>query len=413
MARTILHCDLNSFYASVECLYRPDIRHLPVAVCGSVENRHGIVLAKNNIAKGARVSTGEAIWQAKQKCPGLVVVPPNYPLYLRFSKEARKIYEHYTDKVEAFGIDECWLDVTRSTALFGSGESIAQQIRQRMKSELGITVSIGVSWNKIFAKLGSDYQKPDAITVIDRENYQHLVLPLAAGELLYVGRSTNTKLAKRGILTIGDIAEAGPERLKRILGKWGEVLWRFASGLDCSEVSNVGMEAAIKSIGNSFTTKADLECNEDVKHALQILSESVGRRLRENHFKCTVVQIYIRDNLLQSCEVQGKLDMPSFLSCELAEKSMQLFEKKWAWHRNIRSLGVRACELICAEDMSQLSFFVDMKKRIKMEQLEVCIDDIRRRFGHFSVQRASLINDKKSGKEDPQTHIIHPISFFR
>jgi DNA polymerase-4 len=222
MERVILHCDLNSFYASVECLYNPAIRNKPVAVCGRQDLRHGIVLTKNQVAKKFGIITGEAIWQAKQKCPQLVVVNPNYSLYLRFSKEAQELYSRYTDQIESFGIDECWLDVTGSIGLFGSGEMIATEIRERMKQELGITVSVGVSFNKIFAKLGSDLKKPDAVTIITKENYHQIVWPLPVEELLYVGRSTKRKLQNMAITTIGKLAAASPEALRKVLGKWGE-----------------------------------------------------------------------------------------------------------------------------------------------------------------------------------------------
>jgi len=232
MERVILHSDLNGFYASVECLYNPAIRTKPVVVCGNVENRHGIILAKNELAKKFKIRTGEAIWQAKQKCPELVTVPPNFDRYMHFSRAAREIYNRYTDKVEAFGLDECWLDVSGSTKLFGCGEKLAKEIRTVIRDELGLTVSIGVSWNKIFAKLGSDIKKPDAQTVISKENYKKLAWELPASDLLYVGRSTAKKLANYCILTIGDIATTSPEIIKSMLGKWGETLWVFANGKD-------------------------------------------------------------------------------------------------------------------------------------------------------------------------------------
>ena len=233
MSRTILHCDMNNFYASVECFLDPKLKPFPVAVCGDVEERHGIVLAKNYKAKGDGVSTGEAIWQAKQKCPGLVVVPPHYEEYMKFSKAAREIYEHYTDQVEPFGMDECWLDVTGSTRIMGNGEKIANEIRERIKFELGLTISAGVSFNKIFAKLGSDMKKPDAVTVIPQDNFKNIVWNLPASDMLGVGRATERKLASSGIRTIGQIAEFPCEYLQRKLGKCGVDLWRFANGHAC------------------------------------------------------------------------------------------------------------------------------------------------------------------------------------
>ncbi len=262
MERVILHSDLNSFYASVECLYNPEIRDKPVAVGGSVEHRHGIILTANPLAKkfyGLKV--GEAIWQAKQKCPNLVVVPPNYSLYIRFSKEVREIYKNYTDLIESFGIDEAWLDVTESTKLFGTGEKIANEIRSRIRAELGITASIGVSYNKIFAKLGSDIKKPDATTVITQDNFMDVAWPLPVNDLLYVGRSTFKKLVNVGILTIGDLANSPLTFLKKLLGKWGEYLWTFANGYDSSPVVKLDHTGSIKGMRALLLTDSKLNSN--------------------------------------------------------------------------------------------------------------------------------------------------------
>ena len=285
MERCILHCDMNNFYASVECLYRPEIRNKPVAVTGDVESRHGIVLAKNMIAKKMGVTTGEAIWQAKNKAPNLVCVPPDYSKYLRFSRLARNILYNYTDRVEAFGLDENWADITGSLGLFSSAYDIAEEIRQRVKDELGVTVSIGLSWNKIFAKLGSDYQKPDAITVITKDNYQDIVWPLPVSDLLYVGRATTRKLLSRGIVTIGDLANSDPLLLQMFLGKWGLTLSSFAKGLDESPVRHIDERAVIKSIGNSITAPRDLTNDLDARLLFICLAESVAARLRENMLK--------------------------------------------------------------------------------------------------------------------------------
>ena len=266
MQRVILHCDMNNFYASVECMLNPELKNKPVAVCGSVEERHGIVLAKNYAAKAFGVSTGEAIWQAKQKCRNLVVVPPHFEEYIKYSKLARNVYQRYTDQVESYGIDECWLDVTGSSSLKGDGLLIAQEISRRMKSELGITVSVGVSLNKIFAKLGSDYKKPDAITTMYKSEYKQKAWSLPVADLLYVGKSTNRKLALFGIKTIGDLARADEDVLNSHLGKMGSILWSFANGYDDSPVKLENTHAPIKSVGNSTTTPKDLP--ESVKFIL-------------------------------------------------------------------------------------------------------------------------------------------------
>ncbi|MDX9871623.1 MAG: DNA polymerase IV [Clostridia bacterium] len=413
MEKVILHCDLNSFYASVECLYNPAIRDKPVAVCGRADLRHGIVLTKNQIAKQYGVITGEAIWQARKKCPQLIIVNPNYPLYLRFAQEAREVYARYTDQIEAFGIDECWLDVTGSTGLFGSGEKMAQEIRERMKKELGVTVSVGVSYNKTFAKLGSDLKKPDAVTIISRENYQQIVWPLPVGELLYVGRSTKRKLENLAITTIGKLAASSPAYLKRILGKWGEVLWTFANGFDETPVSKAGFENAIKGIGNSMTTPRDLQSLQDAKILIYALSDSVAQRLRKHHLKGRTVQIYIRDNTLFSLERQAKLANATYASGPIAEKALTIFQDNYDWQKPIRSLGVRVTDLVTADSCIQLSFFDGQARQLKLEALERSMDEIRRRFGHYAVQRGVLLTDTPLNANPVEENVIHPVSFFR
>jgi DNA polymerase-4 len=412
--RVILHSDLNNFYASVECLHRPEIRNKPVAVCGDPMARHGIVLAKNYLAKAAGIKTGEAVWQAQQKCPGLVIVPPNYSLYLRFSRLARNIYASYTDQVESFGLDEAWLDVTRSRQIYGDGFKIANEIRERIKFEMGVTVSVGVSYNKIFAKLGSDIKKPDATTIISRDNFKEIAWSLPAGDLLYVGRATERKLARYGISTIGDIANAGVKFLKSFLGKWGEVLWIFANGYDNSPVVPIGEEALVKSVGNSITTPRDLKTDEDVQIVFYVLGESVSARMREHGFKCRTIQISIRDNTLFSLTLQGKFRKPTSLANDLAKKAISLFQDNYSWLNPIRSIGLRGCDLITADTYEQLSLFEDEEKSVKLERLELTVDKLRRRFGHFSVQRAVLLKDIDLGAINPrEDHTIHPNSYFK
>jgi len=413
MEKVILHCDLNNFYASVECLYNPEIRGLPVAVCGSQDLRHGIVLAKNYVAKKFGIITGEAIWQAKQKCPNLVVVSPHYSLYLRFSRAAREIYAQYTNLIEAFGIDECWIDVTESTRLYGTGENIAHEIKDKIKNEMGITASIGVSFNKILAKLGSDLKKPDAVTCISRENFKRMIWPLPVEELLYVGRSTKKKLNKIGLMTIGDLANVSPSVVRNLLGKWGDTLWIFANGMDESPVTITDYQSTIKGIGNSMTTARDLTSNEDVLLTFYVLSESVAERLRKHNLKGTTIQIHVRDNELASIERQAKLINCSCISEEIAKKAMQIFCKHWHWQKPIRSLGVRATDLVTADTYTQLSLLDDYTKRIRQESLENTIDKIRERFGHYSVQRALLLKDKALNSNPIEDNIIHPVSFFR
>lgn len=412
MERVILHSDCNSFYASVECLHHPEIRNKPVAVGGDVEQRHGIILAKNQLAKKYNVKTGEALWEAKRKCPDLVIVPPHYHLYERFSRMARKIYLDYTDQVEPFGLDECWLDVTGS-AIKGDGVSIANEISSRIKYELGITVSIGVSWNKVFAKLGSDYKKPDAITEIRKDNYREIVCPLPASDLLYVGRATARKLNSYAIHTIGDLAALPEDMIRSWFGKWGEVLHAFSNGLDASPVAAFDNSPAVKSIGNSTTAPRDLKTDEDVKIILYVLADSVARRLREQGFKGRVVSISVRDNELSSFTRQHALGKYTNITSEIAQESMRLFATNYRWQRPIRSIGISISDLVGDTTPTQTDLFFDEHSRERKEHLDAATDWLKDRFGCYSVQPAVLLTDTQlSGFDPKKDHTIHPVGYF-
>lgn len=412
MERVILHSDLNNFYASVECLYNPEIRDKPVAVCGSQSTRHGIVLAKNRIAKEFGVKTGEAVWESRSKCPGLIVVKPNYMQYLKFSVLARRIYENYTNLVEAFGIDENWLDVTESTKLFGSGEKIADEIRKRIEFELGVTASVGVSYNKIFAKMGSDMKKPNATTVITEENFRSKVWPLPVQDLMYVGPSTFRKLHNIGICTVGELANLPLKYLAKQFGQWGETLWLFANGYDETPVTKLDFQPAVKGVGNSLTTPRDLCSNEDVKILIYVLADSVAERLRRHNLKGRTIQIYVRSCDLASVERQAQLPHYTFVSSEIAEKAYEIFLASWDWSRTIRTFGVRVTGVVTADTCMQLSFF-DSERLIRRELLEKSMDGIRSRFGHYSVQRALLISSGGLNANPVEENVIHPVSFFR
>ena len=408
MERTILHVDCNKFYASVECLYRPEIRNKPVAVGGSPESRHGIILTKNEIASKYGLTVGEPLWKARQKCPDLVIVPPNYPLYLRFSKLARMIYEDYSEYIEPFGLDESWLDVSGDLR---SGKDIAEEIRSRVKEELGITVSIGVSFNKIFAKLGSDYKKPDAITVISRENYKDIAYPLPCGDLLMVGRSTEKKLLSYGVRTIGDIANSDIEFLKSVFGKHGENIWYFANGLDASPVKHKDEVTELKSVGNSTTTPRDLVNEKDVKTVFRVLCESVSRRLREQGLKGKTITIWVRDNELNSFTRQKRMKAYTDISTELLDNAMELFFANCNGSFRIRSLGVSVNDFDF--EYEQFDFAKSVEKRDKLEKIETTVDSLKSRFGNFCIVRACQLEDKElSGFNPHDEHIIHPIGFF-
>ena len=411
--RVILHSDINSCYASIEHLHHPELDGKPLAVGGNPESRHGIVLTADYIAKKYGVKTGMALWQAKQLCPEITFVSPRMDLYLRFSRMAHEIYAEYTDLQEAYGIDESWLDVTASATIKGDGYSIAKEISNRVKSELGITVSIGVSFNKIFAKLGSDYKKPDAITTMYTDEFQTKAWNLPVGDLLYVGRSTNYKLAKIGIRTIGDLARTDEAILVSQLGKMGSVLWAFANGYDDSPVRKENTHAPIKSVGNSTTTHRDLLNDEDVKIIIYVLAESVAARLRENGFRCRVVEICIRDKDLFSFTRQKKIGNATNITEKIAVEAYKLFKESYDWRKPIRSVGVRGADLVNDNYWEQIDLFCDFQMREKHMKMDAAVDDIRRRFGFYSIQRGLMFQDKVlsavNAKED---HTVHPHGYF-
>ncbi len=411
MDRVILHSDCNCFYASVEMLHHPELDGKPLAVGGDPEQRHGIILTANYIAKRAGVKTGSALWQARQACPGLIIVPPRMDLYLRFSELAREIYRDYSDMVESYGLDECWIDCTQSLNM-GSGPALAREISSRIRQELGITVSIGVSWNKIFAKFGSDYKKPDAITVIDRSNYRQIVWESAVGDLLFVGRATQRKLYRYGILTIGDLARTDPALLREIFGKVGLMLSAFARGEDRTPVAADRSEAPVKSIGNSTTTPRDLTTEQDVRIVLYMLAESVASRLRRHGFVGDVIEIYVRDKELCGFSRQHKADMPTNISEEIAQEAMRLFRANYAWKRPVRSLGVRVSHLKMEDTPFQLSLFTDPEQREKQLRADMAVDEIRSRFGFQAVRRGLMHIDTKLSADDAETHVVHPHGYL-
>lgn len=410
--RAILHSDCNNFYASVELLRRPELRGVPVAVCGSKEDRHGIVLAKNQLAKEAGVKTGDVLWQAKKKCPDIVQLPADFSAYLRVSKEVRKIYERYTDCVEAFGIDECWLDVTETRQMFGGGRAIAEKIRAAVQGEIGITVSVGVSWNKIFAKLASDIKKPDAVTEITPENYRQTAWRLPVEDLLYVGGATKRKLNARGVFTIGQLARTPEELLREWLGKWGSYLHAFANGQDRTPVYRREEEQNIKSIGNSLTCHRDLETEEDVYMLLLLLSDSVAARLRESPFgKAKTVHLSVTDSALGHCGKQGKMPLPSRVSVDIADCAFGLFRAVYPWMLPVRALGVSVSNFTGGND--QMNIFTDIIGENKRERMEEAVDKLRKRYGNTIIQRATVLKDARLKNLDIRgEHVIHPENFF-
>ena len=389
--RIILHCDLNNFFASVSLLYNPTLKDLPVAVCGDSENRHGIILAKNEIAKKFGVKTAEAIFEAKRKCPELVTLPPLYKEYEEYSLKAREIYSRYTDMVEPFGIDECWLDVTGSTVLFGNGEEIAHKIRKTIKRELGLTISVGVSFNKVFAKLGSDMKKPDAVTVISRENFKQKVWPLSINDLLFVGKSTSEKLKSIGITTIGDITLCDDKTLNRMLGKNGIGLKSYALGEDNSPVIPYTAQSKPKSIGKSTTTSKDFENNDDVWAAFLEFAESISETLREHNLFATGVQVHIRTSSLAVREFSKSFPDGTNSALILAKRGFELFKEQYRFAEPLRSVGLRAINLKEECIAEQIDIFGEKENDKKTEQVEDSLYKVRQKFGKESVKRGRIL----------------------
>ena len=394
MERLILHCDCNNFFASVETLLNPSYQGVPMAVCGSQEDRHGIVLAKNEEAKRYGIKTAETVFSAKKKCPSLVIASPHYDEYDKYSKMLNAIYSEYTDKIEPFGIDESWLDVTSSRRLFGTGEEIAELIRQRVKSEIGVTVSIGVSFNKVFAKLGSDYKKPDAITVISNENFRQIVFPLPASDLLFVGKRTAEELLSMGIRTIGDLASTSREILKHKLGKMGDMLYEYANGLDDSPVCQSSTHD-VKSISNGFTFRHDLVTFEEYRIGIDFLCEEIGEKLRRKALKCNTVAVTIKDTRLKVIQRQRQLENPSDISREIADTAYCILCDVWAEKMPIRMITVSVSGLIDSSTaFTQLDLFSDTEPgtRDKDKKREETVDEIRKKFGASAISSAAFYN---------------------
>ena len=420
--RDVLHSDINCCYAQIECQARPELRGKPVVVGGDEEARHGIVLAKNLIAKRAGVKTAMALWEARKACPGLVVVPPDYRLYMDVSRRAREIYYDYTDRVEPFGPDEAWLDVTGTRRCLGlSPAEIAREVSERMVAELGISVSVGVSWNKIFAKFGSDYKKPDAVTVITRENYREVVWQAPVRDLLYVGPATERKLHSSGIDTIGQLACASDELLRNRLGKMGFVLRGFARGQDATEVKPYDRDAAdvmreIKSYGNGLTAPRDICDPQSAKAYVWMLAESVAQRMREGRARARTVSVGARaaDDLCTRSR-QCKLPVATDVTLEVARAAWGLLrelEPLDASHP-LRGIHVRASDLEPADADLQASLFDPLPRRTEMRELDASVDDLRRRYGNKCVVWGAPLVDEGAASVDAKAdNTVHPVSFF-
>lgn len=406
----ILHCDLNNFYASVECNENPELKGCPVVVCGRVEDRHGVVLAKNYEAKKYDIKTGDVLWQAKNKCPNLISVEARHSLYLKYSRKVRAIYSEYTNQIEPFGIDEAWLDVSSEVHSYSEAENLASVLRKRVKNEIGLTISVGVSFCKVFAKLGSDMKKPDATTVITEENYKEKVWPLPISDLLYVGRQTAKHMAELNIFTIGQLAEYDEQLIKYKFGKVGLMLQNFARGNDDGDVRKYNERAEIKSVGNSLTYYRDVSDKSDIYALFLLLSESVVARMKKyNLNKARTIAITIIDNNLKSLIKMTKLSPPTNISTEIAKMAYQLFENNFSYTGKVRGLGIQLSEWV---DSEQINIFESVTERDKQQTLQNTIEGLRDRFGRKIIQRAIVLKDVKMKELDiVDDHGLTPTTF--
>ncbi len=419
--RIVFHIDMNSFYASVEQAEDPSLKGKPVAVAGKEELRHGIILTKSKEAKCYGVKTAEAIWEARKKCPNLIVLPPNYKLYKKYSAMARDIYNQYSDQVEPFGLDECWVELTGSIHLHGNIPMlVAKEISERIKAELGVTVSIGMGWNKIISKFGSDYKKPDAITQITRDNFADVFWKAPVRDLLYVGAATERKLHAYNIRTIGDLACAEDRYLQNKFGVIGFMLRTFARGEDTTPVKSYDPDAqdvlrSIKSYGNGLTAPHDITTEDDAKALIYLLSESVGQRLREDFTRARTISIAVRDgNELTSFTRQTKLRQATAATKTVACAAWKLLKSNQRFDpdRPVRGLMVRASDLVPVSAPEQLSIFDDDGDSA-LEHLDMAIDSLRRRFGNTIVQRGiELMDESLLGVDIKGENTVHPIGFL-
>ncbi|MCL2662550.1 MAG: DNA polymerase IV [Oscillospiraceae bacterium] len=394
MDRQIVLSDLNACYASIEIARDPNLRGKPVAVCGSVEERHGIILAKSDLAKQAGIKTGMVRWQAMLLCPNLITVPPNIELYRRVTNRVREIYSDYSNLRDDFSIDESWIDLT-GTCRIGKEVRLVHEIRERLKAETGLTASMGLSWNRIFAKIGSDIAGPDAVAEITRDNMKDVVWPLPADVMMGVGRATKRKLNDMGIETIGELAAANPDFLKRRFGKNGTVLYAFANGIDTTPIRAEGTGPPVKSIGNSTTTSRDMVNDEDVRIVLMTLAESVGMRLREERFKGYVVEFALRTTDLRWLIHQRKIKRPTNTTWDILEVGFQLYKEVRTLP--LRSIGIRVSTLVSADEPEQMNLFENEIKNDNQRAIDRAVDTIREAYGFHSIQRGLTRLDEKLG----------------
>lgn len=412
MERAVLHSDINNCYASIECLYDATLRGKPIAVGGSEETRHGIVLAKSEQAKACGVKTGDTIWQAKAKCRDLVIVPPHFERYKKYSALVCDIYRRYTDAIEPFGLDEAWLDVTGSQSLFGDSASIANEIRQTILRESGLTVSVGVSFNKVFAKLGSDLKKPNAVTVIGKSNFRERIWNLPAGAMLGCGKSTVKRLSGYGVHTIGQLAACDVAFLKSLFGKMGEALWRYANGLDDSRVRPDGFKPVSKSVGHGTTCIYDLKEPQEVWLVMLSLAQEIGRRLHAENLAATAVQVGVKNSALFVRQFQHPVPLPTQSPWEIAQAAFKLFCEMYRWELPVRAVTVRAINLVCADAPLQTDLFSDFSRHERQERIDKTVLDIRARYGKDGIFNGSLLCEHAIPHGAPE-HAVLPGTMYK
>lgn len=400
MGRIVFHIDQNCYFASVEMISHPEYKNVPMAVAGDEEKRHGIILAKNELASKAGVKTAEAIWEAKRKCPDLITIPSHYDLYVSISKKLKAMYTEYTDLVESFGIDECWLDVTD----YCRGKDpvmVADEIRARVRNEFSLTCSVGVSFNKVFAKLGSDYKKPDATTYISEDNYKDIVWPLPVSDLLFAGKKSAARLSEINVRTIGDLANADKDYISDYLGKAGVMLWQYANGNDDSPVARADYERELKSINNSTTTPEDMVTPEQVYGTLHGLCSGTAARLRRRGLEAGGIALYVRDRDLNKYEHQKGLLISTDSAKDLFEAARVLFDESYDWHAPIRSIGIKCSKLTKAGSGSQISLFEVQEETQRSRKINDAIDKINSRYGNGTVKNLAELGGMADYDRDP------------
>lgn len=395
LERIIIHSDMNSCYASIECSLNPDLKGKPMAVGGNEASRHGIILAKSEQAKKFGIKTGETLWQARQKCPELIIVEPHYNIYKEYSRKAHEIYARYTDLIEPMGLDEVWCDLTGSITVFGSAHNIIREIMDSFKRELDITVSIGLSFNKIFAKLGSDLAGRDEFYEITKEDYKEKVWRLPVSDLFGIGRKTAQKLEGYGVITIGDLANCSEMWLKKVFGVSGTDMWISANGLNSDKVDRDDYNAPLKSIGHGITCKKNLEDNEEVWKVFLYLSQNVSKRLRAEKMKATGVQISVRDSMFSTKQFQCQLTRETQSAFEIARHATTLFTENYTWKKSVRALTVRAINLIENSYCEQLDFYTDYEKEERQKNIDDTVMSLREKFGDGIIFNCCLMGEDK------------------